>query len=43
MLLVKHKNLLETKEAKEALHSFAEWTSLASELGVLERETDLLS
>lgn len=43
MLLVKHTYLLETKEAKEALHSFAEWTSLASELGVLERETGLLS
>jgi hypothetical protein len=43
MLLVKHTYLLETKEAKEALHSFAEWTSLASELGVLERETGLRS
>ena len=43
MLLVKHTYLLETKEAKEALHSFAEWASLASELGVLERETGLLS
>ncbi len=42
-LPVKHKNLLEMKEAKEALHSFAEWTSLTSERGLLERETSLLS